>query len=128
MKGMYTRFENLRIWQTAREFRKEIYSISKKFPKHEQFNLISQIQKAAVSITANIAEGHGRYHYQSEIQFLRMSRGSLNEVLDHLYAALDEAYISQSIFDELYKKGRLLERSMNAYIRSLQGKKEESAD
>jgi len=120
---MYGRFENLRVWQLAREFRKEIYALSQKLPKAEQYNLVSQIQRASVSVTANIAEGHGRYHFQSQILCLRLARGSLNEVLDHLYTALDQKYISQQIFDDLYKKGRSLEKSINAYIGHLQRKK-----
>lgn len=113
---MYNRFEDLKVWQLAREFKNEVYRISKKFPNHEQYNLVSQIRRAAVSITANIAEGHGRYHYQEAIQCLRIARGSLNEVLDHLYTALDQKYLSQELFDCLYAKGRDLEKAINGYI------------
>lgn len=121
---MYGRFEDLKIWKLAREFRKEIYLVSQKFPKPEQYNLTVQIRRAAVSVTANIAEGHGRYHYQETIQWIRIARGSLNEVLDHLYTALDQKYISQEIFDELYKNGREIERAVNGYISYLQKQKD----
>jgi four helix bundle protein len=120
---MYKRFEDLKTWQLGREFRKVIYQTSKLFPKSEQYNLTSQIRRAAVSITANIAEGHGRYYYQENIQFCRISRGSINEVLDHLYAALDEKYINQQSFDKLYEQGREVERTLNGYLGYLERQK-----
>ena len=120
---MYKRFEDLKTWQLGREFRKAIYQASKLFPKPEQYNLTSQIRRAAVSITANIAEGHGRYYYQENIQFWRISRGSINEVLDHLYAALDEKYINQASFDKLYEQGREVEKTLNGYLGYLERQK-----
>ena len=81
--------------------------------------LTAQARDAAVSNTANIAEGYGRCHYGDNIQFCRISRGSVNEVLDHLYTALDEGYILQDVFDELYAQGREVERVLNGYINYL---------
>jgi len=83
------------------------------------YGLTAQIKSAAVSVTANIAEGYGRYHYLENIQLCRIARGSLNEVLDHLYTAVDEGYISQETFDELYAQGREVERVLNGYINYL---------
>ena len=113
---MYKRFEDLKVWQTGREFENRIYETSKQFPKEELYILTSQIRRAAISITANIAEGHGRYHFRENVQFCRTSRGSVNEVLDHLYTALNEGYIKQEEFDDLYGKGREVERLLNGYI------------
>ena len=109
-------FEDLKVWQMGREFRHEIYSISEKFPPEEKYHIRAQIRDAACSITANIAEGYGRYHYQENIQFCRISRGSINEVLDHLYTALDEKYILKKDFECLYEKGRETEKVLNGYI------------
>lgn len=117
---MYKRFEDLKVWQLARKFRQEIYVLSKIFPKEEMFALTTQIRRAVYSITSNIAEGHGRYHYQENIQFCRTSRGSLNEVLDHLYTALDNGYIEEKDFQKLYDKGREIEKILNGYISFLQ--------
>jgi four helix bundle protein len=123
-------FEELTVWKLARQFRHRIYQVSKGWPKQETYGLTAQIRDAAVSVTANIAEGYGRYHYQEDIQLCRISRGSVNEVLDHLYTALDEGYISRETFDELYAQGREVERVLNGYINYLrhqsQGKKRES--
>ncbi|MDP2807747.1 MAG: four helix bundle protein, partial [bacterium] len=85
-------------------------------PVSEKTNLVSQIKRAAVSITANIAEGYGRYHYQENIQYCRQSRGSLYEVKDHFITCLDENYITS----EEYSKGEVLmdtaARLLNGYI------------
>lgn len=118
------RFEELKVWQLARVFRKKIYEITAKMPKEEKYGLISNIRDAACSITRNIAEGFGRYHLQENIQFCRQSRGSLNEVLDDLYASLDAGYVSQEIFSEIYELGREVERVLNGYINSMVAKKQ----
>jgi len=117
------RFEDLVVWQLARKYRHEIYKISAKFPRKEEYHLTAQIRDAAVSITANIAEGYGRYSYQENIQFCRIARGSINESLDHLYAASDEKYLSMDEFKSLYDQGRKVEKALNGYIGYLQREK-----
>ena len=109
-------FEDLRVWKMARKFRQRVYKTGEHFPKDERYNLTSQIRDAAVSITANIAEGFGRYHFQENIQCCRIARGSTNEVLNHLYTSLDAGYISEEEFDSLYKEGREVEKALNGYI------------
>jgi len=116
-------FEDIKAWQLAKESRKKIYETTKKIPKDEQFVLTSQIRRAIISITSNIAEGFGRYSFQENIQFCRTARGSVNEVLDQLYIAIDEKYIEKSEFDELYKEGREVEKAINGYIEFLKGQK-----
>jgi len=74
------------------------------------------MRRAAISIHSNIAEGYGRYNFQENIQFCRVARGSLMEIIDQLYVALDEKYTNQETFDILYKKGRDVERTINGYI------------
>jgi len=116
MNKYYKTFEDVKAWQLGREFKKKIYKISEKFPKKELYTLAAQIRDAAVSITANIAEGYGRYSFQENIQFCRTSRASVNEVLDHLYTALDAKYITKEEFDNLYQEGRSVEKAVNGYI------------
>ena len=80
-------FTSLQAWQKAREVKLFFYKkILLKLPKEEKYCLNTQIRRAAVSITANIAEGYGRFHYQEGIQFYRISKASLNELKDHLIA------------------------------------------
>jgi len=98
--------------------------MTKKFPKEEMYVLTPQIRRATISITANIAEGYGRYFFQESIQFCRMARGSVNEVLGHLYTALDEKYITRKEFERVYKNGREIERAINGYIDFLKKQKE----
>ncbi|MBA3047526.1 four helix bundle protein [Patescibacteria group bacterium] len=109
-------FEDVKAWQLARKFRKLIYNISNNFPKKENYCLTSQIRRAAISIHSNIAEGYGRYNFQENIQFCRIARGSLIEVLDQLYVALDENYISLDDFRNIYKEGKATEKAINGYI------------
>lgn len=117
-------FEDIKAWQLGHEFRKEIYKITKKFPSDERFTLTPQIRRAVISISSNIAEGFGRYSYQENIQFCRIARGSINETLDQLYMALNENYINEGEFNNLYQRGRDLERAINGYIGFLKKQKE----
>jgi len=90
-------FESLECWKAGRELkaflREEVRPL---LPKFERYDLADQLRRAARSVTANIAEGYGRYHYLDEAKFLSNSRGSAHEVLDHLIDALDEGYISEN--------------------------------
>jgi len=95
MEHLYS-FEKLRVWRDARVFIKKIYTISKAFPKEEQFGLIPQIRRAAVSIAANIAEGSSRTTKKDRAHFTQIAYGSLLEVLSHLYVALDLEYIKET--------------------------------
>ena len=123
-KNRITTFEDLEVWQLCRALKKEIYMITKALPKDENYVLISQMRRAAISTTANIAEGFGRFHYQENIQFCRQGRGSLFEVIDHLITIHDENYISDEKFDELKKLSYRCIKVLNAYIASIKKKKD----
>ena len=111
-------FTDLETWQLARDLRKGIYQVCKAFPREETFGLTSQLKRAAVSITANIAEGFGRFSYQENIQFCRQSRGSVYEVRDHLTTALDAGFLSTETFDQLNSKAVSVVKLLNGYIRA----------
>ena len=95
---MINNFEDLETWKECRKLRILISKTTKSFPPEEKYRLVDQLIRASRSITANIAEGHGRFHYQENIQFCRQARGSLTETLDHFICAFDEQYI---ILEEL---------------------------
>ena len=88
-------FEELEAWKSARAYRNSIAELVKKFPQEEKYRLTDQILRSSRSVTANIAEGFGRFSYKENIQFCRQSKGSLNETLDHLICALDSGYITE---------------------------------
>lgn len=113
-------FTDLDAWKLARELRQGTYVLSKKFPREEQYNLASQIRRAAVSVTANLAEGYGRYSYQENSQFCRHSRASVYEFRDHLVTALDQGYISRVEWKEADSFARRVIQIINGYIRSTQ--------
>lgn len=117
---------DLKIWEKSRQFRNEVASIAKLFPSDEKFLLKNQIIRSSRSVSANIAEGHGRYHYQENIQFCRMARGSLVETFDHLTVALDEKYLIQSEFNKFADNYEELMKMINGYIQYLNNRKLES--
>ena len=117
-------FTELRTWQAARKLRLEVYRLTRDFPKEEQFGLASQMRRAAVSATANLAEGYGRFSYQENIQFSRQSRASVYELRDHLTTAFDAGYLSQDRFRALNNLALDVIRLLNGYIRSTKKLKE----
>ena len=109
-------FKDLDCWKMAREFKIEISQLLKSFPSHEKYDLVSQMRRSSRSITANIAEGYGRFHYQENIQFCRQARGSLYETQDHLITAFDEGYISEQTLNEFDSKSTDALKVLNGYI------------
>ena len=88
-------FEDLKCWQACREVRIFIMNLVKSYPKEEKYSIVDNMKRAARSSTQNIAEGFGRFHYRENMQFCRISRGSLFELIDDLIASVDEGFISQ---------------------------------
>lgn len=113
------RLENLTAWRKARSLRNSIFELTKEFPGEENYRLRDQIIRSARSVSANIAEGFGRYHFKENIQFSRMSRGSLFETMDHLYVALDRKYIDQKTFRDVYDEINTCLKILNGYINFL---------
>jgi len=120
MKKKIESFEDLECWKACRGVRKFVSKIIKKFPAEEKYALTDGMRRASPSTTENIAEGFGRYHYGENIQFCRISRGSLHELNDQFISALDDNYITE----EEYKTGRQLIKTalalLNGYINYLQ--------
>jgi len=82
-------FEELEIYKRCCVFRKKTFELVKIFPASEKYKLVDQLVRSTRKCPANIAEGHGRYHYQENIQFCRIARGSLTEAQDHLNCAYE---------------------------------------
>jgi len=112
-------FEDLEIFKLAKELANFIYDLTEGFPRAEKFSLTSQLRRAAISIFANIAEGHGRFHYRENVQFARQSRGSLSEVKGFLFFSFDRGYIGEEELNEYLSKHNILQIKLNNYINSL---------
>ncbi len=93
-------FEKLRVWQLSRQFVKEIYEITKGFPKEEQYCLTNQMRRAAISLTSNLAEGSSRSSSRDQAHFTNMAYGSLMELLNQLYIAFDLKYLNEDILSK----------------------------
>jgi four helix bundle protein len=119
-------FQDLEVWQAARELKGFLRELTKKFPDAEKYRLVDQIIRAKRSVTANIAEGFGRYHFQENIQFCRTARTSLSELLDHMITSLDNLYISEEEFANVENRIKKCTQLLNGYIRSLRKSKQNS--
>ena len=124
----YKSFEELEVYKAAREYRKKIYQLIKKLPPEEKYNLAGQMRRAALSLTNNLAEGHGRYHFQENIQFCRVSRGSLMELIDDLNTCMDEEYFKQNYLLKLKEEGYRINKMLNGYIAYLNKRKNQNPD
>jgi four helix bundle protein len=116
-------YRELKVWQMAMELAEEAYRLTHNFPKHELYGLTSQIQRAAVSIPANVAEGHGRSTAREYVRCLAISRGSLAELETELMIANRLGYVdcdqSSSILSRLDEIGRMLRGLQNSLKRKL---------
>jgi len=110
------RLDDFELYQLAREFRKKVYKLIKQLPPGERYSLDPQMRKAIISVTNNISEGHGRWHYQENIQFCRIARGSVEEIIDDINVCIDESYGERSHNMILKKDGYNLIKKINGYI------------
>lgn len=118
-------FTELKVWQMAHELKLGIYEFVKLLPESEKFNRVSQLKKAICSVSANIAEGFGRYHYQENIQFCRQARGSLDEARDYLITSRDLKEVREDKCNYLINKCIEVKKILNGYIRFLNNKKQQ---
>ncbi|HET6543822.1 MAG TPA: four helix bundle protein [Chryseolinea sp.] len=109
----------LDCWKKAVALRKELSLLVKTFPADEKFRLIDQILRASRSVTANIAEGFGRFHYQEYIQYCRQSRGSRYEIIDHLIVAAEEKYVTEAQLNEIRREVNECLAVLNGFINYL---------
>jgi four helix bundle protein len=109
---------DLDVWKAARGLRRECYKVAQGLPAVGRFGLASQLRRAAISITANIAEGYGRFGYQENVQHCRQARGSLYEIRDHLTTCLDQGYLSPAEARKLDQMAQTATRLLNGYLRA----------
>ncbi len=131
MEGRLTvmNLDKLEVWVRAIDFALVIYKeVVPHLPADEKWNLNQQLKRAAQSIPANIAEGHGRYHFLDNVRFCYMARGSLVEVQSHMTLAHDLGYLSDDVYKRITTLAESIGKQLNNYIaylkRSKQGEKE----
>lgn len=113
-------YKDLNVWQEARKLSKDIYSLTSEFPKEEQFGLINQMRRCAISVPSNIAEGCGRNYPKDSIQFFHISRGSLYELETQLYFSFDLNYIDQTKLNEVLLSTETTRKLLSGFIRYYQ--------
>ncbi|KXK14212.1 MAG: 30S ribosomal protein S23 [Chloroflexi bacterium OLB14] len=117
--------KKLQVWVRAKDFGIKIYKqVLPLLPVEEKWNLNQQLRRSSLSVSANIAEGHGRFYYQDNVRFCYIARGSLDETLSHLTFALEMNYISAEIYKELETEGEEIEKMLNGYIAFLKKSKQ----
>ncbi len=110
-------FTDLEVWQEAHKLVLLVYKTTKNFPKEELFGLVSQLRRAAVSITSNIAEGFSRYSYKEKAQFYSMALGSLTELQNQLVIGRDVGYLNKEVFIQLSEQSVVVHKLLNAFIK-----------
>ena len=107
-------FEKLLVWQTSIDLAKIIYTITSKFPKDEVYGLSSQIRRAVVSVSSNIAEGYVKYSAKEQVRFTEIAYGSLMEVLNQIIIAREIEYINEDNYLKVRNGVEEISRMLNA--------------
>lgn len=117
------RFEDLPIWKLTLKLTKEIYDITSKKEFSKDFGLRDQIRRAIISVSSNIVEGFEKNNNNEFIRFLKISKGSIGEVRNHLHIALVVKYIDQNEFDNLSEETQILSKQIGGFIVYLETKR-----
>lgn len=112
-------YKDLKVWQKSMDIVDQCYVLTRKFPKSELFGLCSQIQRAAVSVPTNIAEGHGREQIGDYLRHLSIAKGSLVELETLLRIARRQGYIQQSELEPLLRETDEVGRMLTALRKKL---------
>jgi len=110
------KFEDIQGWQEARKLAEMVYAFTRRVPFKNDYAPCGQIQRACVSIMANIAEGFDRPSKKDFTLFLNYASSSCSEVQSHLYVALDQGYISQKEFSSAYNQAKKTKSLINGFI------------
>jgi four helix bundle protein len=121
--------DKLEVWVRAKNFALSVYKeVVPRLPSDEKWNLTQQLKRAAQSIPANIAEGHGRYHFLDNVRFCYIARGSLTELQSHMELAHDLGFLPDEIYKRMTTQAESVGKQLNNYIaylkRSKQGEKD----
>lgn len=112
-------FTDLAAWQQAHKLAIRIYQVTKTFPKEEQFGLTSQIRRAAVSVTSNIAEGFSRASKAEKINFYTIAQGSITELQSQLLLARDIGYLSRATCADVAEQTTVAQKLTHGLLKAL---------
>jgi four helix bundle protein len=115
-------FRDLRVWQASLDLVEHVYHVTQTFPKHELYGLTSQMQRAAVSIPSNIAEGHTRAHSKEYLHHVSIAQASLAELQTQIEIAVRLHYCSHEQFDHLSNQAASVSRQLYALRNALANK------
>jgi four helix bundle protein len=115
----YQKFYQMDLWKDSFELQKEVFEITKGFPRSEEYSLTSQLNRSTNSVLANLAEAHGRYSYLDKIRVLYIARGEIEETQSHLIVAESRKYISRQQEVEFVEKYEKVKMKINKYINFL---------
>src|SRR5512135_668039 len=116
-------FEDLECYKLALSVVRAVYQVAQRLPSEEKYNLADQLRRAAASVTLNIAEGYGRYHYLDSLRFYYIARGSLNEVLS-AFITCDKVGLLTGELPQQRELCHSALRSLNGYIRYVVGQRQ----
>jgi len=117
--------KRLEVWKRSEAFALSVYrEVLPLLPTEEKWGLNQQIRRASTSISANIAEGYGRFYYQDNVRFCYMARGSLEETLSHLVFCHEIGFVSATIYKPLEQEGAEIGKMLNGYIAYLKTSKQ----
>lgn len=128
MNNSEKRYTELKVWQEARKLSKEVYLITGQLPKEEQYGLINQMRRCAISVPSNIAEGCGRNHTKDSIQFFHIARGSLYELETQMYLCFDLINLNETILKEILQLTELCRKLLCDFIKYFQNLKPKTTD
>lgn len=115
-------FYDLEVWKEAHRLSIEIYKISDEFPKKETYGISDQLRRSSTSVSANMAEGFGRYHFKDKIKFYYNARGSICEVQNFIFFAKDIGYLDRNLARKIFQDYEKLNKRLNNFIKSVQKK------
>ena len=118
--AVYKTFKDLDVWKKSRELVKSIYQSTSSFPKEEEFGLKLQMRRAVISVVSNIAEGYGRQYKKESIQFMFMSKGSLNELEAQLVVSEDLNFLKGEMVQALLEQIEVSRKLLSGYINYLE--------
>ncbi len=117
--------KRLQVWVRAKDFALKIYKeVLPMLPSEEKWNLNQQLRRSSLSISANSAEGYGRFYYQDNVRFCYIARGSLDETLSHLTFAFEMKFILEETYKHFQKEGDEIDKMLNGYIGYLKKSKQ----